>query len=133
MKKVTGIGGIFFKCEDPTAMKEWYRDNLGVPVEDYGATFTWRDKDDPEALGYTVWSPFDADTDYFDPGESDFMVNFRVDDLDGMIEQLKAAGVKVLGDVKEYEYGRFGWVMDPEGNKIELWEPPADGKELFND
>jgi len=131
MKKVTGIGGVFFRCSDPEKMRDWYKKNLGVPADEYGAVFRWRQKDDPDRLGYTVWSPFDEDTDYFDPSESAFMINFRVDDLDGMLAQLKKAGVEVVGEVQEYEYGRFGWVLDPDGNKIELWEPPDGDDELF--
>jgi predicted enzyme related to lactoylglutathione lyase len=133
MGKVTGIGGVFFRSEDPEGMRDWYRDKLGVPADQHGYAFPWREKDQPDHFGYTVWSPFDVDTDYFDPSHSDFMINFRVDDLDGLLEQLKAAGVEVVGEVQEFEYGRFGWVMDPEGNKVELWEPPADKKELFDD
>jgi predicted enzyme related to lactoylglutathione lyase len=131
MKKVTGIGGVFFRCSDPEMMREWYRDNLGVPADEYGAVFRWWNKDTPKRPGYTVWSPFDDDTEYFDPSESEFMVNFLVDDLDGMLEQLKAAGAEVVGEVQEYEYGRFGWVLDPDGNKIELWQPPDNDTELF--
>jgi predicted enzyme related to lactoylglutathione lyase len=114
-------------------MREWYRDKLGMPADEYGAVFPWRYKDDPESYGHTVWSPFDEDTEYFDPSESDFMINFIVDDLDGILEQLRAAGVEIIGEVQEFEYGRFGWILDPDGNKIELWEPPADGEELFNE
>lgn len=132
MKKVVGIGGVFFRCEDPAAMREWYRDKLGLPADENGAVFRWR-RHDNDRPGYTVWSPFDDDTDYFDPSDSDFMFNFIVDDLDGMLEQLRAAGVEVVGDVQEFEYGRFGWILDPDGNKIELWEPPAGKKELFDE
>jgi predicted enzyme related to lactoylglutathione lyase len=131
MKKVTGIGGVFFRCSDPEMMREWYKKNLGIPADQYGGVFRWRPKDNPERMGYTVWSPFDEDTDYFDPSESQFMINFLVDDLDGMLKQLKAAGAKIVGEVQEFEYGRFGWVLDPDGNKIELWEPSDDDKELF--
>jgi len=133
MKRVRGIGGIFFRSGDPEAMREWYKENLGVPADQYGAVFPWRDKDDPERYGHTVWSPFDEDTEYFDPSQSDFMINFIVDDLDGILEQLRSAGVEIVGEPQDFEYGRFGWALDPDGNKIELWEPPADGKELFNE
>jgi len=131
MKKVTGIGGVFFRCSDPEMMREWYKEKLGVPCDEHGAAFPWREKDKPDHMGYTVWSPFDDDTEYFDPSESEFMINFRVDDLDGMLEQLEDAGVEIVGEVQEYEYGRFGWILDPDGNKVELWEPPKDKKELF--
>jgi predicted enzyme related to lactoylglutathione lyase len=131
MKKVSGIGGVFFKCKDPAKMREWYKSNLGVPADEYGASFSWREKDRPDSLGYTVWSPFDEKTDYFDPSDKPFMVNFRVDDLDGMLDQLRAAKVEIVGEVQEFEYGRFAWILDPDGNKVELWEPPAGTQELF--
>jgi predicted enzyme related to lactoylglutathione lyase len=114
-------------------MREWYGNTLGVPADAYGAVFPWRHKDKPEHFGHTVWAPFDDDTEYFDPSESDFMINFIVDDLDAMLAQLRDAGAEIVGEPQEFEYGRFGWALDPEGNKIELWEPPADGKELFNE
>ena len=106
------------------ALAAWYRDRLGVPLEEWGgAVFRWRDHD-PAGDAYTVWTPFSADTDYFAPGEQTFMVNFRVRDLDAMLAQLRAAGCRVEDKVEDSEFGRFGWVIDPEGNKIELWEPP---------
>lgn len=121
MGKVTGIGGIFFKSRDPKALAAWYREHLGLEVEDWGGVnFHWRD---PE--GSTVWSPFREDTGYFDPSERPFMINFRVDDLDGMLTRLREAGAQVDDRVEEYEYGRFGWFVDPEGTRIELWEPPG--------
>jgi predicted enzyme related to lactoylglutathione lyase len=118
-ERVTGIGGVFFKAKDPEALRRWYADNLGIAIEDYGgATFRW------EAAGTTVWSIFDGDTDYFGPGSQAWMVNFRVSDLDAMREQLRAAGSEVDDHVEAHEYGRFGWAVDPEGNRFELWEPP---------
>jgi len=115
---VEGIGGVFFRSPDPDALRAWYSQHLGIEVESYGPTFTAKEGDP------TVWAPFPADTDYFGSGEQQLMVNFRVRDLDAMLAQLRAAGVDVLDRVEEYEYGRFGWASDPEGNRFELWEPP---------
>ena len=130
MKKVTGIGGIFFKTADPEKTKQWYAKHLGIiPDSDGYISFYWREKDDPETVGFTAWSPFRNDTKYFEPSQAPFMMNFRVDDLDALLEQLKTEGVQVVGEVEEYEYGRFGWIIDPEGIKIELWEPPKESKE----
>jgi predicted enzyme related to lactoylglutathione lyase len=117
MERVRGIGGIFFKANDPKALAEWYGKHLGVPVEPYGgATFN--------GAGTTIWSPFPADTKYFAPSTSPFMINFRVESLDRMLAQLRAAGVEVDEKTDESEYGKFGWFIDPEGNRVELWEPP---------
>jgi predicted enzyme related to lactoylglutathione lyase len=125
MKRVTGIGGIFFKSNDPQRLRDWYREHLGIESEgDSGASFHWREADDPEQKGLTVWSAFPAETSYFDPSKAPFMINYRVADLDWLLQQLRAEGVEVDPRVEEYEYGRFAWVMDPEGNRIELWEPP---------
>ena len=124
MQRVKGIGGVFFKARDKKALGEWYRDHLGVPLEDWGgAVFRWRELD-PAGDAATVWSPFAADTSYFAPSTAPFMVNFRVDDLDAMLAQLRAAGAHVDDKLEESELGRFGWVVDPEGNKLELWQPP---------
>ena len=120
MEKVTGIGGIFFKARDPEKLTAWYREHLGVPVENGYVVFTT--KDDPGPC--TTWSAFKQDTTYFAPSDKPFMVNYRVRDLDKMLAQLRAAGCAVDEKVDEYDYGKFGWVMDPEGNRIELWEPP---------
>jgi predicted enzyme related to lactoylglutathione lyase len=125
MERVRGIGGIFFKANDPKALAEWYAKHLGVPVEAYGgATFKWREHEKPGTEGTTIWSPFPADTTYFAPSKSSFMINFRVDDLDAMLAQLRAAGVEVDPKTDSSEYGKFGWILDPEGNRVELWEPP---------
>ena len=122
MKKVTGIGGIFFKSTDPDKLREWYRQHLGIEAEKWGCVFNWQD--DPRgASGMTTWAPFAADTKYFEPSEKPFMINFRVDDLNALVAELRAEGVEVL-KVEESEFGKFSWVMDPEGNRIELWEPP---------
>jgi len=120
-KRVTGIGGIFFKSEDPTATKNWYKDHLGLNTDDYGCTFKWKDKQGNDAT--TQWSPFKKDTTYFEPSKKEFMMNFRVHNLKELLDTLKEEGVTVIGDIEEYEYGKFGWIIDPEGNKIELWEP----------
>ena len=126
MKRVTGIGGIFFKAKDPTRLHDWYHAHLGIaPRADGTVAFEWREKDEPDRVGFTVWSPFPHDTRYFDPSAAPFMINYRVADLDALLAKLRAEGVDVEDRVEEYEYGRFGWVMDPEGNRIELWEPPA--------
>ena len=124
MQRVRGIGGIFFKAKDSKALARWYQENLGVPVEDWGgARFVWKEHD-PAGDAATVWSPFKADTEYFAPSTATFMVNYRVDDLDAMLAQLRAAGAKVDDKVEDSEFGRFGWAYDPDGNKIELWQPP---------
>ncbi len=126
MKRVTGIGGIFFKAQDPKALGAWYRQHLGIGVEEWGgAAFRWATPDNPTGTGTTVWSPFKADTTYFAPSTASFMINYRVDDLHALLAQLRAEGCQVDVKVEESAYGKFGWVFDPEGNKIELWEPPA--------
>lgn len=127
MERVTGIGGIFFKARDPKQMMVWYEKHLGIPAtgpEETNAMFTWRDGSDPTLEGSTVWALFPHDTRYFGPGAAPFMVNYRVADLDALLEQLRAEGVTVEERIEEYVYGRFAWIIDPEGNRIELWEPP---------
>lgn len=123
MKRVTGIGGIFFKCKDPEKTKEWYRKHLGIKSGRHGGTFEWRHSEDASKKGFTAWGPFSRDTDYFEPGEKEFMYNYRVVDLEKLLEVLKKEGVEVVGEIEEYDYGKFGWIMDPDGQKIELWEP----------
>ena len=122
-KKVTGIGGVFFKCKDPENMRDWYRDCLGLVTNEYGSTFEFRLSDEPEKKGYTQWSPFSRDTTYFQPSEKEFMINYRVHDLESLITELRAAGVTICDEMETYDYGKFVHIMDPEGNKIELWEP----------
>ncbi len=122
MKKVTGIGGIFFKCDDPKKMTDWYAQNLGLPVSEYGVMFQWRDAEDTSKEGTTVWSPFKNDTKYFEPSKKDFMINYRVENIEALVEQLKADGVTVLDEIAVYNYGKFVHILDPEGNSIELWE-----------
>ena len=123
MKRVTGIGGIFFKSKDPDSLKRWYGEHLGIPADEHGYTFQWREESDREQVGFTVWSPFPHDTQYFNPSTAPFMINYRVDDLDGLLAALREEGVAVEDPIQEYEYGRFAWINDPEGNRIELWEP----------
>ena len=126
MKRVTGIGGVFFKSKDPKALATWYKTHLGIEVEDWGgAAFRWTSQDNPQGVGTTVWSPFAADSSYFAPSSASFMINYRVEDLHGVLAALRAEGVTVEENVDESEYGKFGWVIDPEGNKLELWQPPA--------
>ena len=123
MKKVTGIGGVFFKCKDPKKLKEWYKTHLGLNTNDYGATFEWREDADPTHKGSTTWSPFAETTKYFDPSTKDFMINYRVADLEGLVGQLKNEGVTVVDTIESYDYGKFIHILDAEGNKVELWEP----------
>ena len=123
MKKVTGIGGIFFKCKDPNKMKEWYKTHLGLNTNDYGVTFEWREADDPTKKGSTTWSPFAETTKYFEPSAKDFMINYRVENLEAIVEELKKEGVTIVDKIETYEYGKFVHILDMEGNKIQLWEP----------
>ena len=126
-ERVTGIGGVFFKARDPKALSVWYREKLGVAVRDGAewSPFQWREREDPGRVGTTVWSLFRSDSKYFAPSQAAFMINYRVRDLDRMLAQLRALGVGVDPKVTEDFNGRFAWVVDPEGNKIELWEPKA--------
>ena len=121
IKRVTGIGGLFFKSENPNALKNWYQKHLDFNTDEYGCTFWWKEKNDN--LASTQWSPFANDTAYFNPSEKEFMFNYRVADLHILMKKLKLEGVTIIGDVVEYDYGKFGWILDLEGNKIELWEP----------
>jgi len=121
--KVTGIGGIFFKCKDPKAIREWYSKNLGLVTDDYGSLFEFREDADPHDVAYLQWSPFGEDTEYFKPSEKEFMINYRVQNIEILVDELKAAGVTVVDSIESFEYGKFVHIMDPEGNKLELWEP----------
>lgn len=124
MKRVTGIGGIFFKAADPKALSAWYRDHLGLDTSDWGgAIFPWGGEG--SAKGMTIWSPFAQDTDYMAPSTASFMINFRVDDLEALLTVLRTEGCNVLERTETSEQGKFGWVIDPEGNKVELWQPPG--------
>jgi predicted enzyme related to lactoylglutathione lyase len=123
MEAVDGIGGVFFKARDPRGLAAWYREHLGIPVD---ADQTYATLASRAAGEHTVWSTFPLDTEYFGSGSAPLMVNYRVRDLDAMLAQLRAAGAVVEDRVEEYEYGRFGWATDPEGNRFELWQPPAE-------
>jgi catechol 2,3-dioxygenase-like lactoylglutathione lyase family enzyme len=126
MKRVTGIGGIFFKSPDPKRLGAWYREHLGLDVTSWGgAIFEWGGPDSEP--GMTIWSAFAQDTQALAPSQSSFMINFRVADLDALLATLRAEGCTVLDKTEASEQGKFGWVMDPDGNKVELWEPPAGG------
>jgi uncharacterized protein YndB with AHSA1/START domain/predicted enzyme related to lactoylglutathione lyase len=122
-KKVTGIGGIFFKSNDPVKLREWYKQHLGLNTDQYGTSFEWRQGDDPSKYGFTQWSPFKDSTKYFEPSTREFMINYRVDKLEKLVEQLIKDGVTVTDKIEYYDYGKFIHIMDIEGNKIELWEP----------
>ncbi len=125
MQRVTGIGGIFIKAENPEQLREWYRQHLGIAIEDWGGTaFRWSGPDNPQGVGTTVWSLFAGDSEYFAPSRARFMVNYRVADLHALLAALRAEGCEVDAKVEESEFGKFGWVMDPEGNRVELWQPP---------
>jgi uncharacterized protein YndB with AHSA1/START domain len=123
--EVTGIGGIFFKAEDAVKLREWYKTHLGIKVEDYGgAAFNWREAEDAERKGMTIWSIFASDTRYLDPSHKPFMLNYRVQSLDEMLAYLRSQNIEVDERVEDSEFGRFGWAMDIEGNRIGLWQPP---------
>jgi len=125
MKRVTGIGGIFIKAKDRGRLLDWYDQHLGIKADpEQGTVFEWRDVDDPQSKGMTIWSLFKGESNYFD---RPFMVNYRVDDLDALLEVLKAEGVEIDPKRESFEYGKFAWIIDPEGNRIELWEPPKSG------
>lgn len=122
-KGVTGIGGIFFKTADVNGLKSWYSKHLGINMDEYGASFVTRQFNDPDKSSYLQWSPFKKDTEYFDPSENEFMINYRVRDIEGMVKDLKSAGVTICDEIASYEYGKFVHILDHEGRKIELWEP----------
>lgn len=119
--RVTGIGGVFFKTKDPNAVKEWYNKHLGLNTDQWGCTFWWKDKEGNDCS--TQWSPFKEDTTHFEPSNKEFMMNYRVENLEELLETLKTEGVTVMDEIQKVEEGKFGWIMDLEGNKIELWEP----------
>lgn len=123
MKKVTGIGGIFFKCKDPKKMTEWYQKHLGLNTNPYGATFEWYEGSDSTKKGQTQWSPFPETTKYFEPSTREFMINYRVENLEALVEELKKEGVTIVDKIESYDYGKFVHILDAEGNKVELWEP----------
>ena len=123
MKKVTGIVGIFFKTKDPEKMKDWYKNNLGLVTNEYGSVFEFRSSDEPEKKAYSVWCPFKNDTDYFEPSTKEFMINYRVENIEKLVDELREAGVTICDEIEAFEYGKFVHILDPENNKIELWEP----------
>lgn len=123
MKRVTGIGGIFFKSKDPQHTRAWYQQHLGIEAGEWGAMLKWRDHDDPTKEATTTWSVFKEDTKYLEPSQSPFMINYRVADLEGLLAAFKEEGVEQVGEMQTFDYGKFAWIMDPDGNKIELWEP----------
>jgi predicted enzyme related to lactoylglutathione lyase len=122
-KRVTGIGGIFFKCKDPGKMREWYKTHLGLNTNQYGSVFEWRQASDSTKKGFSQWSPFKETTKYFEPSTKEFMINYRVADLEALVEELRKEGVTILDKIDSYDYGKFVHILDIEGNKIELWEP----------
>jgi len=128
MAKVTGLGGIFFKAENPGKQYEWYAKHLGIErgADGSGALFHWREADDAEQKGMTVWSIFPQHTRYFEPSQASFMLNYRVDDLDALLAKLAEEGVEIDPKREDQPYGKFAWILDPEGNRIELWEPPKE-------
>lgn len=130
MKKVTGIGGIFFKCKDPIKMRAWYKDHLGINSSEWGANFEWSDAEDNSKKGSTAWNPFPETTKYFEPSAKEFMINYRVENLEALVEELKKEGVTIVDQIETYDYGKFVHIVDMEGNKIELWEPIDSGLNL---
>lgn len=122
-KRATGIGGIFFKVKDPNETKAWYQKHLGLNTDKYGTTFEWRSSEFPDRKGFTQWSPMKDDTDYFQTSQKEFMINYRVENLEELVPILQEEGVKILDDIQTYEYGKFVHIQDPDGHSIELWEP----------
>jgi predicted enzyme related to lactoylglutathione lyase len=130
--RVTGIGGIFFRCKDPNVLRKWYEEKLGIESDKYGKTFLWNSTK-PPYIGSTLWAPFKEETTYFEPSQKQFMINFRVDDLPVLVKELQAKGVDILTPITEESYGKFAHILDPEGNKIELWEPVDEVMDLVNE
>ena len=123
LKRVTGIGGIFFKCKDPKKLREWYQLHLGLNTNQYGCVFEWYQGADSTQKGFTQWSPFNETTKYFNPSTKDYMINYRVANMDALVTQLRLEGVTILDSVETYDYGKFVHIQDLEGNKLELWQP----------
>jgi len=121
-KRVIGIGGIFFKCKDPDATRNWYGKHLGMNTNEYGSTFEFRNAERPKEKNFLQWSTFKEDTNYMEPSKASFMINYRVEDLVALVKELKAEGVTIVDEIESFDYGKFVHIMDPEGNKIELWE-----------
>ena len=129
---VTGLGGIFFKTTDPASLLDWYRTHLGITAEEWGGfAFQWLEKEDPEETGYTVWGSFPESAEYFGPGDQSYMINYRVADLERLLVALREAGVEVVGQMEEHPNGKFAWVLDPEGRRIELWEPVPSAEDPY--
>ena len=122
-KKVTGIGGVFFKCKDPKKITEWYQKHLGLDTNPYGASFEWYESTDSTKKAQTQWTPFAETSKYFEPSTKDFMINYRVENLEALVAQLKEEGVTIVDTIETYDYGKFVHILDAEGNKIQLWEP----------
>ena len=123
MKRVTGIGGVFFKCQNPQKVKEWYKKHLGFDTDDYGTSFEWQKIEGSSQKGFTQWSPFEQKTAYFEPSKKDFMINYRVENLEKLVELLREEGVTILDEIESFDYGKFVHILDIEDNKIELWQP----------
>lgn len=123
MPRVTGVGGIFFKSENPEEIKKWYGENLGLAINEYGSVFEFRNANRPDEINYLQWSAFPDSTEYFEPSEKKFMINYRVHNIEELVKRLEKNGVAIIDDIVEYDYGKFVHILDPEGNKIELWEP----------
>lgn len=121
--KATGIGGIFFRAKNPKEMNAWYSENLGLAVDDHGSAFEFRNANNPDQINYLRWGPFEESTDYFEPSKKEFMINYRVQNIEGLVKKLRENGVSIVDDITAYDYGKFVHIMDPEGTKIELWEP----------
>ena len=121
--RVTGFGGIFFKTTDPDKTKKWYYDNLKLVPNEYGSLFEFREGSNPDQIGYNQWGPFKSDTDYFEPSKKEFMINFRVAHIEDLVEELRASGIEITMEIETYEYGKFAHIIDPDGIKVELWEP----------
>jgi len=130
MKKVTGLGGVFFKCDNPQGMNDWYAQHLGLATSPYGTTFEWLEAANPARQGSTTWATFAQEADNFKPSAKPFMINYRVENLAALVEELKQAGVTIVDEIAEYDYGKFVHVLDPEGNILELWEPAHGGTQL---
>ncbi|WP_317048447.1 VOC family protein [Confluentibacter sediminis] len=122
MKRVTGIGGVFFKAKDPKKITEWYHKHLGLDTNPYGATFEWYEGPDSTKKAQTQWTPFPETTDYFEPSTQDFMINYRVENLEALVEALKKEGVTIVDSIETFDYGKFVHILDGEGNKVQLWE-----------
>jgi predicted enzyme related to lactoylglutathione lyase len=131
MGRITGIGGVFFRSKDPGQLMNWYKENLGVDSSEFGFPFLWKEKDNPTQTGYTVWSPFATDTDYFGPDDQPFMINYRVEGLESLIKDLREKGVEIAGEIQEHPNGKFAWIKDLDGTRMELWEPVDSDKDPY--